>query len=360
MIALGAFHRPWRQGTSGEDLARGGTPLHSNRGEHFGAATGRAALGRRARCREQGSAGIHGGPGLRERRRLGLQPWRSTREWSDGQLLSLTELRQIHTRTMAPVWDVAPHPDATEQEAPGSFRRHEIEPFSNGMGRLPGRMSLHRSTLARSGMRASWNTRARTTVALAAVHTRFEQIHPFLDGNGRAGRLIMNLLLVRIGYPPAIIYKSSRNQYLGRFDGRTLVMRPSRGVPSSLDPRQPLQVHRAGHRGARPGWCRWRHSGTPGLTANALRVAAVRGRLRGGQSRRWHMAELSLCSSTNTSRADIAETELAWPTQRARRDGRGVRARDRVHRPDDPRHVCSYGPVQDWFRYCAVLLGVDA
>jgi fido (protein-threonine AMPylation protein) len=58
--------------------------------------------------------------------------------------------------------------------------------------------------------------------ALARVHARFEQIHPFLDGNGRAGRLVLNLLLGRLGYPPAIIYKRERTQYLNalrRADG---------------------------------------------------------------------------------------------------------------------------------------------
>jgi hypothetical protein len=44
--------------------------------------------------------------------------------------------------------------------------------------------------------------------ALAGLHARFGQVHPFLDGNGRAGRLILNLLLVRLGYPPAIIYRA--------------------------------------------------------------------------------------------------------------------------------------------------------
>jgi hypothetical protein len=49
---------------------------------------------------------------------------------------------------------------------------------------------------------------------LAKVHARFEQIHPFLDGNGRTGRLVLNLLLVRLGYPPAIIFKADRRRYL--------------------------------------------------------------------------------------------------------------------------------------------------
>lgn len=49
---------------------------------------------------------------------------------------------------------------------------------------------------------------------LAALHQRFEYIHPFLDGNGRTGRLAMNLVLVRLGYPPVIIFKKQRDAYL--------------------------------------------------------------------------------------------------------------------------------------------------
>jgi fido (protein-threonine AMPylation protein) len=49
---------------------------------------------------------------------------------------------------------------------------------------------------------------------IAKVHRDFEAIHPFLDGNGRTGRLVLNLILVRMGYPPAIIYKNDRNKYL--------------------------------------------------------------------------------------------------------------------------------------------------
>jgi Fic/DOC family len=50
--------------------------------------------------------------------------------------------------------------------------------------------------------------------AVARRHAIYERIHPFLDGNGRTGRLLTNLLLVRLGYPPAIIYKRERPRYL--------------------------------------------------------------------------------------------------------------------------------------------------
>jgi hypothetical protein len=53
--------------------------------------------------------------------------------WTDGQLLTITEVRQVHAMALGPVWGVAPHTSATDREVPGSFREHDIEPFPGGM-----------------------------------------------------------------------------------------------------------------------------------------------------------------------------------------------------------------------------------
>lgn len=52
-------------------------------------------------------------------------------------------------------------------------------------------------------------------IKLAALfHGKFEQIHPFEDGNGRVGRFLINIILIRNKYPPLIIRNSQRVSYL--------------------------------------------------------------------------------------------------------------------------------------------------
>lgn len=75
----------------------------------------------------------------------------------------------------------------------------------------------------------------------ARAHHGIAAIHPFIDGNGRTARLVMNLLLLRHGYPPAIILWINRRQYYrvlaqadrGRSDSLTNFV--ARAVERSLD-----------------------------------------------------------------------------------------------------------------------------
>lgn len=51
-------------------------------------------------------------------------------------------------------------------------------------------------------------------ILAALVHYKFVSIHPFIDGNGRTARLLMNLVLIQNAYPPAIIKMTKRVEYI--------------------------------------------------------------------------------------------------------------------------------------------------
>lgn len=53
---------------------------------------------------------------------------------------------------------------------------------------------------------------------IARFHLEFEGIHPFIDGNGRTGRLVMNLELIRSGYPTINVKFTDRKKYYEAFD----------------------------------------------------------------------------------------------------------------------------------------------
>lgn len=142
-------------------------------------------------------------------------------DWSTGGLISVNEVRRIHALAMTPVWGVAPHEHATNAEAPGHFRQHDIQSFAEGMTPppwpdVPAQLHDWVADVVAFGTRLN-DTEPRAAALpeeLARIHNAFERIHPFLDGNGRTGRLALNLILVRVGYPPVVIFKRQRDDYL--------------------------------------------------------------------------------------------------------------------------------------------------
>lgn len=62
------------------------------------------------------------------------------------------------------------------------------------------------------------NSKEDIVTKLARFHIEFEGIHPFIDGNGRTGRLLVNLELMKAGYPPIDIKFNDRLKYYEAFD----------------------------------------------------------------------------------------------------------------------------------------------
>ncbi len=68
-----------------------------------------------------------------------------------------------------------------------------------------------------------WLTHVETTSETSFdAHYRLVAIHPFADGNGRTARLLMNLLLLREGYPPVTVRPEDRKMYLHALEQASL------------------------------------------------------------------------------------------------------------------------------------------
>lgn len=57
-------------------------------------------------------------------------------------------------------------------------------------------------------------TEIQPIIKASLAHYNLVRIHPFDDGNGRGARLLMNLILMQKGYPPAIIKNEKRRHYI--------------------------------------------------------------------------------------------------------------------------------------------------
>jgi fido (protein-threonine AMPylation protein) len=222
---------------------------------------------------------------------------RASDGWAQDETITRTELREIHRLAVGLVWEVCPpdNPPLDPNEHAGSFRRHDIAPFPDGM--TPPSWTEVEANLTDWLRLANGKPGAgeHVLVQLARVHNALERIHPFRDGNGRVGRLVLNLLLVRQGYPPAVIRKKARPLYLralrrgdqGEFGPLAEII--ARAVKESLD--RFLLPNLAGPVKLMPLSALER----PGLGVRALRAAAVKGRLTtkrdaGGRwlsTRRW-------------------------------------------------------------------------
>ena len=139
-------------------------------------------------------------------------------------------VRQLHQLVLAHI----------DGENAGQYRRTNVR--IGGAEHIPPEAWLLPQQMADWARRVQKEAKALHPIDRAAMaHHRFAAIHPFIDGNGRTARLIMNLLLLRAGYPPTIILRTNRRQYYrvlaqaDRGNDKPLVNFVGRAVERSLN-----------------------------------------------------------------------------------------------------------------------------
>ena len=95
-------------------------------------------------------------------------------------------------------------------ERPGEYKKHDYVTGKEEIGASPEEVEEEMRELLED---IQDFPKEKALTAAAFFHVKFENIHPFADGNGRAGRLLMNYLLVLNNHPPIIIHEEDRKAY---------------------------------------------------------------------------------------------------------------------------------------------------
>ena len=95
-------------------------------------------------------------------------------------------------------------------EWPGEFKFHDYVIGKEEVGAAPEDVEEELSELLSEMVEI---TEEQALVAAAYFHAKFENIHPFADGNGRTGRLAMNYFLIMHKHPPIVIHEEDRRAY---------------------------------------------------------------------------------------------------------------------------------------------------
>lgn len=95
-------------------------------------------------------------------------------------------------------------------ERPGEYKKHDYVTGREEVGASPEDVADEMNELL-SEIEDIDDEKALTDAAY--FHAKFENIHPFADGNGRTGRLLMNYFLVLHNHPPIVIHEEDRREY---------------------------------------------------------------------------------------------------------------------------------------------------
>ena len=98
-------------------------------------------------------------------------------------------------------------------ERTGAFKKHDYVTGRYEVGSPPEDVERELVALLEEIRQVALRTNDHIFTVAAYFHAKFENIHPFSDGNGRTGRLAMNYFLLQHNHPPIVIHEEDKNLY---------------------------------------------------------------------------------------------------------------------------------------------------
>lgn len=120
--------------------------------------------------------------------------------------LTLELICDLHRRLMTGCYDETRY---QKGERPGRFKIHDYV-TGDGIGATPEEVEAELKELL-DEVKAEEGKDVMTIAAY--LHLRFEEIHPFADGNGRLGRTLLNYYLMTHEYPPLVLFEEDKKTY---------------------------------------------------------------------------------------------------------------------------------------------------
>ncbi len=140
--------------------------------------------------------------------------------------LTLAVVRELHKLVKGETYEVTAETESGERVA-RTVKGGEFKQRPNHVRTVTGEMHYYVSPeetparmtdlvdAYRGGQKQVEAGELHPLVAAASVHHELVAVHPFPDGNGRVARVLMNLLLMRAGYPPAVVRNERKDAYFG-------------------------------------------------------------------------------------------------------------------------------------------------
>lgn len=127
--------------------------------------------------------------------------------------LSVDFIKELHATMMAGCYDKRRYIDL--EERPGSFKQHDFVVGKDEVGVDPEDVEEELEALLEELNDFLEENSDSEDILLAGAyfHAKFECIHPFADGNGRVGRLLLNYWLVLNNHPTITVYSEDKQTY---------------------------------------------------------------------------------------------------------------------------------------------------